>query len=111
MEDAGNACDVDLIKASTEALLDQYRSFAKKLSPLIKRSDDDADKPLIGDDELAEALEALREMSASFDYDSVIFVLESLDEYRLPDDQLERFKRIRSAVSKLDWEAVQAALN
>ena len=111
MEDAGNSGYFEEIAESTAPLLELYRSFAKKLSPLIeKSSDDDSDKPLIGEDELAEAIEALREMSASFDYDSVMFVLESLDEYRLPDEQLDRFKKIRAAVSNLDWEAVQAAL-
>ena len=111
LEDAGNSGYAEEIEESTAPLLELYRSFAKKLSPLIeKSSDDDADKPLIGEDELAEAIEALREMSTSFDYDSVMFVLESLDEYRLPDDQLDRFKKIRAAVANLDWEAVQAAL-
>ncbi len=112
MEDAGNALNVDEIKKSTEPLLELYRSFAQKLSPLIKRSDDDAndDKPMIGEDELTEALEALNEMAASFDYDSVMMVLEQLDEYRLPDEASARIKKIREAVAKLDWESVQKAL-
>ena len=110
LEDAGNAGYVDEIKESTAPLLELYRSFAIKLSPLIKQSDDDSDKPLIGEDELNEAIEALKEMAASFDYDSMQFVLESLDEYRLPDDQIERFKTLRAALSKLDWESVQKSL-
>ena len=110
LEDAGNSGYYDEIRESTGALLELYRSFAQKLSPLIKQANDDEDKPLIGEDELAEALEAMQEMAASFDYDSMQFVLESLEEYRLPDDQLERFKKLRAALSKLDWEEVREAL-
>ena len=111
MEDAGNAGNVELIREATEPLLKLYRSFSEKLSPLIKQPEaDDSDKPLIGEDELIEAIETLKEMSASFDYDSVMFVLESLDEYRLPDEQAARIKKVREAVAKLDWDAVQSAL-
>ena len=110
LEDAGNSGRVEAIAEETEPLLEVYRSFAEKLSPLIKSADDDADKPLIGEDELIEAIETLKEMSASFDYDSVMFVLESLDEYRLPDEQAARIKKVREAVAKLDWDAVQSAL-
>ena len=110
MEDAGNALDLDAIKQSTPTLLELYRTFAQKLSPLIKQSVDDDSKPLIGEDELSEALEALREMAASFDYDSVMMVLEQLDEYRLPDEESARIKTIKDAAAKLDWEAIQKAL-
>ena len=88
MEDAGNALDLDAIKQSV----------------------DDESKPLIGEDELSEALEALREMAASFDYDSVMMVLDRLDEYRLPDEESARIKTIKDAAAKLDWEAIQKAL-
>ena len=110
MEDAGNANDLDAIRKSTAPLLEMYRSFADKLSPLIERSDDE-DKPPITEDDLNEAVEALREAAASFDYDSVTFILDQLDEYRLPDDQIERFKRIRVSASKLDWEELLRGLD
>ena len=111
MEDAGNANDLNAIKKSTAPLLEMYRSFATKLSSLIERSDDDTDKPPITEDDLNEAVEALREAAASFDYDSVTFILDQLDEYRLPDDQIERFKRIRVSASKLDWEELLRGLD
>ena len=110
MEDAGNALDLDAITSETAPLLEMYRSFAKKLSPLLKQSGDDADKPLIGEDEMSEALETLKEVAATFDYDSVMFVLESLEEYRLPDEEAARIKKVREAAAKLDWEALQKAL-
>ena len=111
LEDAGNSGRIEAIVEETEPLLEVYRSFAGKLSPLIKSADDDGDKPPISDDELSEAIETLREVSASFDYDSVMFVLESLDEYRLPDEEAARIKAIKAAVAQLDWDKVNSLLN
>ncbi|MBQ9480502.1 MAG: hypothetical protein IJU71_13240, partial [Selenomonadaceae bacterium] len=69
------------------------------------------DKPLISDDDLNEAVEALKESAASFDYVGVMFVLDELDGYQLPDAQIDRFKEIRDAASKLDWEALSRGLS
>ena len=110
LEDAGNSGYFDEIKTSTVPLLELYRTFAEKLSPLIKRSDDDEDKPLISEDDLNEALEALSEAAASFDYDSVMFVLDQLNDYRLPQEQSARIKAIRDAAAKLDWEKLNGLL-
>ena len=111
LEDAGNSGYFNEIKDGTAALLELYLTYESKLAPLIAKPIDTSDKPLIGDDELAEALETLKEVSASFDYDSVTFVLDSLEEYRLPDDRIEQFKELRAALAKLDWEKLNALLN
>ena len=111
LEDAGNSNYIDEIKQFTAPLLELYRSYAEKLSPLVKKeSDDDTDKPLIEPDALAEAYETLREVAGSFDYDSVNFVLQSLDEYKLPEDDAKKISGIKSAVNKLDWDEVKKLL-
>ena len=111
LEDAGNSGYINEIKEGTSALLELYMSYESKLAPLIAKPVDTADKPLISDDDLSEAIEALKESAAAFDYDGVMFVLDELDGYRLPDDQIERFKAIRDAASKLDWEAIARGLS
>ena len=111
LEDAGNSGYIDEIKQDTAPLLDLYRSYADKLKPLIKVEEDNSDKPLIDEDELAEAFEAMKDAAATFDYDSMMFVFQSLDEYRLPDTENEKYKKIKSAAEKLDWETVNKVLN
>ena len=106
LENAGVNGYIDEIKISTDGMLELYISFADKLAPLVKVEEDDSDKPLIDDGQLAEAYEALKEMSASFDYDSVQFVLQSLEDYRLPDAEKEKFAKIKIAASKPDWETL-----
>ena len=67
----------------------------------LQKEKEDSDKPLISDDELAEAYETLKEISASFDYDSLQFVLKSLEDYRLPEKEIERYKKLKIAAEKL----------
>ena len=50
--------------------------------------------------------QALKEIAATFDYDSAQFVLQSLEDYRLPDAEKEKFAKIKDAASKPDWETL-----
>ena len=81
----------------------------EKLAPLIS-VEDDSEKPLIDESELAEAYGAMRDIAASFDYDSMQFVIKSLEEYKLPPDESKRFLEIKTAAAKPDWEKVQELL-
>ena len=110
LEDAGNSKYIDEIKTFTPPLLNLYKSYAEKLSPLIEKNSDDENKPIISDDELAEAYETLKEISASFDYDSLNFVLQSLEEYRLPDSEKEKFIQLKKAATNLDWEKIKSLI-
>ena len=108
LEYAGNSGYIDEIKTFTPPLLSLYKSYAEKLAPFIENKSDDENKPEIGADELAEAFEALKEISASFDYDSLQFILNSLEDYKLPDAEKERFTQLKDAASKLDWEKIKS---
>ena len=110
LEDAGNAGYVDEIKKFTDGLLELYISFADKLAPLIKVEVDDTDKPMIDDAQLAEAYDAMKDVAASFDYDNLNFILQSLDEYKLPPEDAEKISAIKSAANQLDWEKIQKLL-
>ena len=111
LEDAGNHGNIEEIKNDTSSLLDLYRSYIVTLKPLIRFEEDNSDKPLIDEAELAEAFEAMKEMTASFDYDSLMFIFQSLDEYRLPENVAERYKQIKDAAAKLDWPKIKELLN
>lgn len=111
LEDAGNSGYVDEIKKDTAALLELYLSYEAKLTPLISKPVDTSDKPLISEEDFSEALEALKEAAAVFDYDSVTFVLDELDGYRLPDEHSARIDSIKEAAAKLDWEKINALIN
>ncbi len=110
-EYAGNANNISEIQQNHAALMELYLTYAEKLQPLMKVEEDDDDKPLIDDAELAEAFESMKEFSASFDYDSMQFVFESLDTYKLPENEVERYRKIKDATEKLEWEKVIELIN
>ena len=110
LEDAGNSGYFEEIKHDTEALLKLYKSYTEKLKTLIKVEEEDSNKPMIDEAELAEAFEAMRDVAASFDYDSLTFIFQSLDEYKLPEEEAQRYKRIKEAASKLDWTKINEEL-
>ena len=110
LEDAGNSNYIEEIQQDTKPLLDLYRSYVEKLKPLIKVEENNSDKPLIDDDQLNEAFEAMKDIASSFDYDSLMFVIQSLDEYKLPDDKAEIYKQIKIAAEKLEWTKINELL-
>ena len=111
LEDAGNAGYLEEIREGTEELLKLYRSYGDKLSPLLAEEAKDEEKPLIDVAALSEAYAALREMAESFDYDSTMYVLESLAEYRIPKEERGRYEKIREAVKAPDWEKLKELLD
>ena len=56
--------------------------------------------------ELAEAFASMKEVAASFDYDSLTYILDSLAGYELPRDAKERYRKIKAAAEAPDWEAL-----
>ena len=104
LEYAGNAGEIGIIKVETPALLSVYHSFAEKLAPLCPPKQRAEEKVPIDEEMLREAYDTLKEFVASFDYDSVMFVLESLEGYRLPEDEEKRYQSFKAAVEKLEWE-------
>ena len=105
MEEAGNAGEIEKIKDATMPLLSLYRSFSEKLASLSDTSvGEDADKPLIDEETMAEAFDTLREFVQSFSYDNAMFVLDSLSEYRLPEKEGKLYQELKEAITRLEWE-------
>ena len=110
LEDAGNNCYYDEITEFTGPLLELYKSFAVHLAPLLPQEVPEEEKPLISEEELAEAWGAMAEVIESFDYDSLRFMLEDLSGYQLPDSGREKLKQVKEAAAVPDWEKLREIL-
>lgn len=114
LENAGNERNDDIIKLKTPVLLKEYIELVdsiRKADP--RRSEQEGNsifKELIPIDKLREAYEAMSEISQMYDYDSMIMVLEQIDEYELPDDQKAVYKKLKEAVHKADWNEINKEL-
>ncbi len=109
LEKAGDSGDIKLLEAETDALIADYRSLGSALAPLVKQEQAD-DLPEMPEEKLREAYAAIRELSEMFDYDSVTFIMDSLSEYRVPEEERERYETLKKAVSKPDWDMIKNVL-
>jgi hypothetical protein len=106
LEAAGNADDMDFIKANTAQLLQEYRAYGT-----IRGSEEQAeDLPEIPADMLADAYESLLLVAEQMDYDSVKLILDSVSEYKLPPEDEKRFKKIRSAFNEFNYDGIVQAI-
>lgn len=110
IEKAGNNGDTDTIAENIDTLIAEYRRLGDELSRISGEGENDGNLPLMPTEKLHEAYDALREIAGSFDYDSVLFVMDSLKGYRMPPDEAERFGQLKKAVVKPDWDMIKQVL-
>ncbi|MBQ3843074.1 MAG: response regulator [Ruminiclostridium sp.] len=113
LEAAGDGGDVERIENETGGLLELYRSYKRKLSPLDGGADtgqeDDSDKPPADRDLLDDMFSSLDEFAAQMDYDSVEMVIESAKDYSLEPREKALLDEIDAAFLSLDWSAIRTA--
>ena len=93
-------------------LLSLYRELLRDLSTLKKLKDDEnaKDRPLISDKDLGEAYKVIAEYCDAFDYDSVIDIIQSLERYSFPENEKERFEKLKKAVDNFDYDLIPGLL-
>lgn len=113
LEKAGDMGDVEKLEKELPVLIEDYRRLASALAPLNdagKMDPADDTRQLASEDFLNEAYAALAEFSASFDFDSVTHVVESLGSYRMPEEEQERYERLVKAVDNYDYDLIPGIL-
>lgn len=114
LEKAGNDQNDDIIKSKTPVLLKEYIELVDS----IRRADPKRDgqeeggkaKEPISFDQLKEAYDAMTEIAQMYDYDSMIMVLNQIDEYELPKEQETIYKKLKEAIHKADWNEINVGL-
>ena len=119
LEAAGNAGDLDTIRAHYDELMGKYDVIQKSLMEIPEiagvQEEEVIDKKDITNAQLLDAYNSILEVSKMLDYDTLMFILDSLKEYKLPDDDQELINNISKLSYKLKWdeitELVQNKLN
>ena len=114
MEKAGDMEDKEKLEKELPILLDEYRKIVSALEPLgaeEKQDQGDDTRPLISNEYLNEAYMALSEFCASYDFDSVAHVVESLSAYRIPENELTRYELLVKAVDNYDYDLIPGILD
>lgn len=98
LEKCGNENDTETIGKETPELLKQYRDIVAALTPLFESGEN---LPMIEDDMLKEAVNALREMVEGFDFDSADKVMEDLKKYKMPDDFAKIYAKLKTLMAEV----------
>ena len=113
LEACGDAKDTAAIEAKTPALLEMYRKLRSDLKEVLGR-EKSAEQSVTGDNKTEDSREeishdmlydvytGIRELAEAFDFDSAEDMLNSLDDYKLPDDEAERFEKVKKLVKGLE---------
>ncbi|MCR5831672.1 MAG: DegV family EDD domain-containing protein [Lachnospiraceae bacterium] len=108
LEMAGKRSDIDFIMANHQDLMDSYRTIRDDLEPMMGS---DEDLPDIPEDILEDAYAGLSEFAYSKDYELARMVMDSVREYRLPEEDKDRFDRIQNCLSVMDWDGISSIIS
>ncbi len=103
LEMAGKAGDTGFIEEHHGALMEGYRSLKDALDTEFGVPDDLPDIPA---DILADAYAGLYEFAEAMDYELAAMVMDSVKEYRLPDEDRERFERLQACLMQIDYDGI-----
>ncbi len=109
LEERGDEENESEIAAKTPALLDLYRSYKEKLAAFAPEEHEA--KPPISQEQLSEALAALKDFVEAFDFDSADNIMTQLDGYAMPEDFDASYRRIKELIAAVDREALLKLLN
>ncbi|WP_049945740.1 ATP-binding protein [Butyrivibrio sp. LC3010] len=116
LEKAGESGDVETLENELGNLLYMYKELVKDLEPIRDRKSEEVkaetndERPLISEQDMKKAYEELSEFCASFDYDSVVNTVKSLEAYRFPEEERERFESLKKAVDDFDYDLIPGIL-
>lgn len=111
LEDAGNSEDIKTISEYTPQLLNMYHIVAHELSELKEivgsKEKNDSDKPAISASQLMDAYNTIVEVCEVLDYDTLIYVLDTVNKYSISGVDNDIIKKIGELSYKLDWDGIK----
>lgn len=100
MEDKGNEGDVASIRVRTKELLFMYRGIKAPLATVFG-GEDEADKPLITEEQLKDAVRTIYTCEEKFDTEMAEMVFEQLSAYKMPDDFKPIYRKLQSLLAEV----------
>ncbi len=110
LEKAGDNRDISRIKKDTPKLLDMFKVMSEKFAKVSEDEEEDENLPQMDQDQFKEAENAMKEVAGSFDYDSISYIMETINNYRVPIAERKRIRELRKAITGADWEKIRKIL-
>ncbi len=106
LEECGNGHRIDEIKEQTAGLLELYRSYLTKLSPLSDEDPENDDRPEIDPEELQGAFESIKEFVSGSYFDSADDIMKMLEEYKIPEDYKGKYQEVKRLLALVDRDGL-----
>ncbi|MBQ9589024.1 MAG: EAL domain-containing protein [Butyrivibrio sp.] len=110
LEEAGNNNDIVTIDNYHNELMNLYAIVKYSLDrvPEItgEHAESDDDKKEISKSQLNDAYNSILEVSGILDYDTLQFILDSLKDYKLPEEDAKVIKAVNEFAYKLKWDEI-----
>ena len=105
LEMAGKENNIDYIRTNHAKAMEMYEDIINSLSSEFGAKED-TNLPEIDDATLQELYEGLSEFAATKELDLSRMVINSAAEYRLKEEDADRFSRLSSKVEQMDWDGI-----
>ena len=108
--------NIDVVRNLTKELLEKYKKIQMQLQStedeksLTDENTKNTEKQNISEEQLFEAEETLKELALFYDSASIKIVLDSINEYNLPDDWKIYFNKLKTCFTKMDWENARSIM-
>ncbi|MCR4843111.1 MAG: response regulator [Eubacterium sp.] len=115
LEKAGERNDSNFISKHTTLLLNNFdmlsHAFEDRMRHLKNEKGlSDENKPLIAPEKLKDAYDSIYELVTADDFATAENIMLTLEEYRIPENELARFKEVRLSLAKIDRDKVRRLL-
>ncbi len=107
-ENAGKDNDISYIDDNFDSYMSFYKGYKDIIGKYLKlrKQQRQKEKKLLSNEELREAYEALKEVTADEDAEAVEMVLEELDRYIIPPDAEGTINEIKELLTDYNWEKI-----
>ncbi|MBR0093709.1 MAG: response regulator [Synergistaceae bacterium] len=111
LEECGDKNDEHEIETKTPALLKKYRDYKAVLAKVFGSNDEpDMSLPEISKADLHEMYSLIKGFAEDFDLDNIDRMIDEAKNFRIPEDERERFEKIKECVTNADWGTLEQLL-
>ena len=103
LEEAGDRKDEEKINLLMPSLLSSYRSYRELLAPACAVQKAEAKK--ISNEDFNDALQNIKECLQAFDISTADTIIFMLEQYEIPQEKQDLYKKLKEAVTSVDYDA------
>ncbi len=108
LENAGKKEDLDYIGKNHKPFMEEFAGFKIPLSQIFDKlaEEQDANKPEADEGLMSEVFNEIKAAAEDMDCDLLQGIFTEMEEYKIPDDKAELFKKLSSASQRFDYDAI-----